>query len=61
MVAWALAAGRAASPAGAGDGRVAVGREAPDFTLPAVGEGEFTLSALRGEKNAVLLFFRGAW
>ena len=51
-------------PALAGDGeagRVAVGQEAPDFTLPAASGGEHTLSALRGEKNVILLFFRGSW
>lgn len=64
IVGPALVAGLLASPAlaeGEGSGRVAVGQEAPDFTLSDAGGGEHTLSALRGEKNAVLVFFRGSW
>ena len=41
--------------------RVAVGQEAPEVALPGAGDASHTLSALRGEKNAVLVFFRGAW
>jgi len=41
--------------------RVAVGDEAPGFTLPEVDGTEHTLAELRGEKRAVLVFFRGAW
>jgi len=37
---------------------VPLGSEAPDFTLPAIGGGEVTLSALRG-KPVVLVFLRG--
>lgn len=41
--------------------RVAVGDEAHDFALESL-EGEtYRLSELRGEKNAVIIFFRGAW
>lgn len=40
---------------------VAVGQEVPDFTLTASDGGEHTLSTLRGEKNVLLVFFRGAW
>lgn len=50
--------GAAASPA---DARVAVGDSAPDFTLEATDGSEHQLSALRGERKAVLVFFRGAW
>ena len=58
----ALAAGLAAAAAVAEEsGRVAVGQEGPNFTLSAAGAGDHTLSALRGEKNAVLVFFRGSW
>ena len=35
-----------------------IGSAAPDFTLPRVGGGEVTLSALRG-KPIVLVFLRG--
>lgn len=41
--------------------RVAVGTMAPDFTLDHYRADTFTLSALRGEKNVVLVFFRGYW
>ncbi len=41
--------------------RVEVGQEAPDFTLPDPAGTDFTLSALRGEKNVLMVFFRGAW
>jgi len=37
---------------------VSIGSPAPDFTLPQVGGGEVTLSALRG-KPVVLVFLRG--
>ncbi len=40
----------------------AVGAEAPDFTLTSVVDGtEHTLSADRGERPVVMVFFRGAW
>jgi len=35
--------------------------EAPDFTLPAVGGEEVTLSNYRGRKNAVLALHPLAW
>ena len=41
--------------------RATVGQAAPDFTLPGLDKEDRTLSALRGEKRAVLVFFRGAW
>lgn len=41
--------------------RVAVGTEAPDFTLPQFRGEDFTLSSRRGEKNVVLVFYRGWW
>ncbi len=37
---------------------VAVGTEAPDFTLPDAGGGQVTLSELRGSP-VVLVFLRG--
>jgi hypothetical protein len=41
--------------------RVTVGTLAPDFSLPDLGGEVFTLSSLRGEKNVVLVFYRGHW
>lgn len=39
-----------------------VGDQAPDFTLPGHRNGEkFTLSDLRGKKNAVLVFYPLDW
>ena len=40
---------------------VKVGDVAPDFTLPAVGGGEVTLSQYRGKKNVVISFVPAAW
>lgn len=40
---------------------VVIGSEAPDFTLSATDGTSRTLSSLRGEKNVVLIFFRGTW
>jgi cytochrome oxidase Cu insertion factor (SCO1/SenC/PrrC family) len=62
-----LAAGLAASSfATAADtpsqaDRVTVGQEAPAFSLAASDGGTYTLADLRGEKNLVLVFFRGSW
>ncbi len=36
---------------------LAVGTQAPDFTLPATLAGEVTLSSWRGDKNVVLIFY----
>jgi hypothetical protein len=41
--------------------RVAVGSEAPDFTLRAFPEGAVTLSDYRGQRDVVLVFYRGHW
>lgn len=41
--------------------RVGVGQTAPDFTLPDPEGTDHSLQALRGEKNVLLVFFRGAW
>ena len=41
--------------------RVALGTEAPDFTLRAYSGGALTLSDYRGEKSVVLVFYRGHW
>jgi hypothetical protein len=42
-------------------GRVAVGAEAPDFTLESLGGPRVTLSQLRGSKHVILVFYRGHW
>ena len=42
-------------------GRVAVGSVAPDFTLSQYDGGNVTLSQFRGNKNVVLVFYRGFW
>jgi peroxiredoxin (alkyl hydroperoxide reductase subunit C) len=41
--------------------KVKVGDRAPDFTLPAVGGGEISLSQYRGKKNVVISFVPAAW
>ena len=41
--------------------RVQVGAEAPDFTLASLAGPNVTLSDYRGEKNVVLVFYRGHW
>lgn len=41
--------------------RPAVGEEAPDFTLTSSDGETLTLSAMRGEKKVLLVFFRGTW
>lgn len=42
-------------------GRVAVGAEAPDFTLASFDDGLIRLSDYRGKKNVILVFYRGSW
>lgn len=41
--------------------RVALGTEAPDFTLRAYSGGALTLSDYRHQQNVVLVFYRGHW
>ncbi len=41
--------------------RVAVGTMAPDFSLRTITGDTLTLSAFRGAKNVVLVFYRGHW
>lgn len=41
--------------------RVAVGDAAPLFTLDAYHGGTVSLSDFQGEKNVVLVFYRGHW
>ncbi len=40
---------------------VAVGDEAPDFTLNSHGGDRVSLSAARGNSPVVLVFYRGFW
>ena len=41
--------------------RVAVGDEAPLFALESFDRGAVSLSGFRGDKNVVLVFYRGHW
>lgn len=41
--------------------RVAVGAEAPDFTLESLAGPPVALSQFRGKQNVVLVFYRGHW
>jgi hypothetical protein len=41
--------------------RVAVGSQAPDFSLRTLEGDTVTLSAFRGSKDVVLVFYRGHW
>ena len=41
--------------------RVAVGDEAPNFTLESFSGEPVELAGYRGEKNVVLVFYRGHW
>ncbi len=41
--------------------RVAIGTAAPDFRLRALDGATVALSDYRGEKNVVLVFYRGHW
>ena len=41
--------------------RVQVGQTAPDFSLRSLAGPVVTLSGFRGEKNVVLVFYRGYW
>ena len=42
-------------------GRVAVGDKAPAIALPDISGTVYRSTDLRGEKNLVVVFFRGAW
>lgn len=41
--------------------RVAVGDTAIDFSLQSIDGETYRLSDLRGDKNAIVIFFRGSW
>ena len=57
----AILAGAAAVVAGRAVGALAVGDEAPDFTLPGSDGSKATLSSFKGKKNIVLAFFPKAF
>jgi hypothetical protein len=42
-------------------GRVQIGDVAPDFRLPASNGDTLMLSDLRGDRDVVLVFYRGHW
>lgn len=42
-------------------GRVGVGDVAPDFSLESYADGIVTLSDYRGQKDVILVFYRGWW
>ena len=41
--------------------RIQAGQMAPDFTLASLAGPNVTLSDFQGEKNVVLVFYRGHW
>ena len=41
--------------------RIQVGDMAPDFTLESYDEGIISLSDFQGDKNVILVFYRGHW
>ncbi len=57
----AILVGAGAAVTGRAFAALAVGDEAPDFTLPATQGGDATLSSFRGKKNVVLAFFPKAF
>lgn len=40
---------------------IAVGQQAPEFTLTGSDGETYDSSTLRGEKNLLMIFFRGTW
>jgi len=55
----AVAASKSGAPMAAE--RVAVGDTAIDFTMQSIDGETYRLSDLRGDKNAIIIFFRGTW
>lgn len=43
------------------EARIAVGQQAPNFTLTGSDETTYDSATLRGEKNLLMIFFRGTW
>lgn len=56
-----LLAGAVAATSSQLSAALAVGDDAPDFTLPGTNGGDTTLSSFRGKKNVVLAFFPKAF
>src|SRR3989344_8620836 len=54
LIGWGLLSAANVSSASAKEGD-----KAPDFTLPTVGGGQFSLSNLQGKKNVLLYFQEG--
>ena len=42
-------------------GRVAIADVAPDFSLESYDDGVITLSSYRGQRDVILVFYRGWW
>jgi cytochrome oxidase Cu insertion factor (SCO1/SenC/PrrC family) len=59
--AGAAGGGRPPQPQAAAAARIAVGDQAPDFELRSLEGASYRLGDLRGEKTAIVIFFRGAW
>ena len=57
----AILTGAAAAVTGRAVAALAVGDEAPDFTLPGTDGKDTSLSSFRGKKNVVLAFFPKAF
>ena len=57
----AAGGGRPPQPQAAAAARIAVGDQAPDFELRSLEGASYQLGDLRGEKTAIVIFFRGAW
>lgn len=57
----AILAGAGAALASRASAALAVGDEAPDFTLPGTDGRDATLSSFRGKRNVVLAFFPKAF
>ena len=61
LASWAVLPAQAREDAPEQAERVTVGAEAPPLSLLGSDGETYTLEALEGEKNAVLVFFRGTW
>ena len=57
----AAGGGRPQEPQAVPAARIAVGDQAPDFALRSLEGAGHRLSDLRGEKTAIVIFFRGTW
>ena len=57
----AAVGGRPQEPQATPAARIAVGDQAPDFELRSLEGARYRLGDLRGEKTAIVIFFRGTW